>query len=100
MQQSTDIRSFFRARPPSNGVDFCLPLFGGSLARPARLAQGADETFGYPSSTFAERDARSALHVMHAVSSVVSDEAIQFTPPKEFMHGRAGMRTAFVFGSR
>jgi hypothetical protein len=100
IQQSTDIRSFLRAGERSSGFDFCLPFFGASLASPAPLSGAAGESFGYPSSTFAERDARSALHVMHAVSAASSDEEIEFTPPRKFMERPAGTRTAFVFGSR
>ena len=99
-RRSAKMRSFFCSNQPSSGVDFCLPLFGGSLSQPARLGQGGEDTFGYPSTTFADRDARSALHVMHAVSGIVSDEAIQFTLPKDFIHCPVGARTSFVFGSR
>jgi hypothetical protein len=98
--QQTDIRSFLCARSPLTGIDFCLPQFGGSLRDPVPLADSNYGPFGYPSSTFAERDAKSALHIMHAVSGVVGDDAIEFTGPVEFMNRPDRERIAFVFGSR
>jgi len=98
--QRTDIRSFLRARSPSSGINFCLPRFDGSLGAPVPLAESVHGKFGYPSSTFAERDAKSALHVMHAVSGVVGDDAIEFTGPMEFMRRPERDQISFVFGSR
>jgi hypothetical protein len=97
---TVDIRAFIREKTPSRGVEFCLPRFAGSLDTPARLAQPANGTFGYPSWTLAERDARSAFHVMSAVAPVVDDAEINFTEPSELVKHRASKRTAFVFGSR
>jgi hypothetical protein len=95
-----DIRTFIRAKPPVGGVDFCLPRFGSSLENPAHLWGPPDNSFGYPSATVAERDARSAFHVMSAVGGAVDDKAIAFTEPREFVKHSEGTRTAFIFGSR
>jgi hypothetical protein len=95
-----DIRRFIRAKPHVGGVDFCLPRFGCSLENPAHLWGTLDKSFGYPSATVAERDARSAFHVMRAVGGAVGDKAIAFTEPHEFVKHSEGTRTAFIFGSR
>jgi hypothetical protein len=101
--KSTSLSSFFcteGARQRATGFDFCLPRFEASLVEPAPLSGLPHTNFGYPSSTFAERDARSAFHVMHTVASAVGDDDIRFTAPRDFMKPAAGERTAFVFGSR
>jgi hypothetical protein len=101
MSQPAEIQGFIRAHGPAWEVEFCLPRFANSPEHPARLAGTFDPSFGYPSSTVAERDARSALHIMQMVcSGLAGSAAVNISDPDLFRKREGHPRTGFLFGSR
>lgn len=101
MSVRVDICNFLAPHGQPQGVDLCLPRFGGESGVPARLRGGGAEDFGFPSSTFAERDARSAMHVVQLVGSAVDDaDSVEFLAPEDFAGRKQPHRVGIVFGSR
>jgi hypothetical protein len=101
MKLSKDIAHFLAPHRYLSGVDFCLPQFAGNRSNPLRLAGAAGDEFSYPSLAIAERDARSAMHVISLLgcASGVSED-VEFRAPEDFASWGRGDRVRVLFGSR
>jgi hypothetical protein len=101
MSLSKEIAHFLAPNHQLSGIDFCLPRFAGDSSRPLRLAAAQGDQFSYPSLALAERDARSAMHVIGLLGcapEISSD--LQFRTPEEFGDHRQDDRVRVLFGSR
>jgi len=66
-----------------------------------RLSGTTEDTFTFPSLALAERDARSAMHVIRLIANAVDLASdLEFPTPDEFMHQNSRERIGVVFGSR
>lgn len=101
MNVSEEIARFLAPHQYLSGVDFCLPRFAGDRSAPLRLAVAADDKFSYPSLALAERDARSAMHVIGLLgcASGISEE-VEFRAPEDFADQDRDDRVRVLFGSR
>jgi hypothetical protein len=98
---SRQITEFLAPKQRLAGVDLCLPRLAGSRNAPLHLAGETQDTFAFPSLALAERDARSAMHVIRLIaraSDWTSDLA--FPTPEEFTQKLTEPRIGMVFGSR
>lgn len=101
MSLSKEIAHFLAPNHHLSGIDFCLPRFAGNRSSPLRLAVAQGDQFGYPSLALAERDARSAMHVISLLGcapEISSD--LQFRTPEEFGDHPQDDRVRVLFGSR
>jgi hypothetical protein len=100
MSLSKEIAHFLAPNHPLSGIDFCLPRFAGNH-NPLHLAGAKGDQFSYPSLAIAERDARSAMHVIGLLGCApeISND-LQFRTPEEFDDHQQGDRVRVLFGSR
>jgi hypothetical protein len=96
-----EIDQFLDPHRRASGFDFCLPRFAGSRQKPLRLAGSPDKEFGFPSVALAERDARSAMHVISLLgcASGISED-VEFCAPEDFAGADREGRVRVLFGSR
>jgi hypothetical protein len=101
MSKSEEIAHFFAPNNNLSGVDFCLPRFAGSQSVPLHLADASGDRFGYPSLAVAERDARSAMHVISLLGCAPAISGkVQFRSPEDFTDANEANRVRVLFGSR
>lgn len=101
MSLSNDIAHFLAPNHRLSGIDFCLPRFAGNSYSPLRLAVAQGDQFSYPSLAIAERDARSAMHVISLLGCAPEISSnLQFRTPEEFGDHDQGDRVRVLFGSR
>jgi hypothetical protein len=101
MNLSEEIAHFLAPHQYLSGIDFCLPRFAGNRSTPLRLAGAPGDEFSYPSLAIAERDARSAMHVISLLGCApeISGD-VQFRAPEDFATRDRGDRVRVLFGSR
>jgi hypothetical protein len=101
MNLSKEIAHFLAPHQYLSGIDFCLPQFAGNRSTPLRLAGASADEFSYPSLAIAERDARSAMHVISLLGCApeISGD-VEFRAPEDFAGGDRGNRVRVLFGSR
>jgi len=101
MKLSEEIAQFLAPNQSVAGIDFCLPKFSGSESNALRLASARGDEFRYPSVALAERDARSAMHVISLLGCAPDiSRDVQFHGPEAFKVQGQDNRVRVLFGSR
>lgn len=101
MNISQEIAQFLAPNRAVAGIDLCLPKFAGSRSAPLQLAKAHGDEFRYPSIALAERDARSAMHVISLLGCAPDiSRDVQFRGPEDFEDEGRDNRVRVLFGSR
>ena len=101
MNASEQIAEFLAPHQRFAGVDLCLPRLARGRDSPLQLAVTQEDPFTFPSFALAERDARSAMHVVRLIANAVDlSKELAFPTPEDFSKQSRARRIAVVFGSR